>query len=158
VRNALLTVVLLALLAAGGYGAYQWSQRQYYVGAEGRNVAIFRGLTQDVGPLHTSKVYERQDIVLADLPTYQRERVQADITANDLRDAERIVATLREQAEICRRAAASASATPTAAPSPSSSGSPSATAGRSPTPTPAASSTPSPAPTDPAAIDCGDGS
>ncbi|MGZ4590188.1 MAG: PP2C family protein-serine/threonine phosphatase [Actinomycetes bacterium] len=162
-RRVLGLVLLLALLGAAGFGAFRWSQTQYYVGAEGTNVAIFRGLTQDVGPLHTSKVYEPQDIALADLPTYQRERVESDITASNLRDAHRIVGTLRAQAAICREAAARASASPTPTTTPPATPSPSGTAAAkakasatpSPTPTPTPSST---ATTDPGAIDCGDGS
>src|SRR4051794_9114348 len=49
VRRVLLGVVLVALLVAGSVGAWRWSQQQYYVGVDGANVAIFRGLTQDVG-------------------------------------------------------------------------------------------------------------
>jgi protein phosphatase len=151
----LLLLLLVALLVAGGaYGAYRWSQTQYYVGAQGGNVAIFRGLTQDVGPLDTSRLYSAEDVALADLPTYQRERVEADITTRGLTHARRIVETLREQAELCRRQAAAAPA-PSPSPSPSPTGSPSGPTSASATPTP------SPSPTasgDPAARDCGDGS
>ena len=35
--------LLLVLLVAAGYGAYRWSQTQYYVGASGSQVAIYRG-------------------------------------------------------------------------------------------------------------------
>lgn len=166
-RRVLALVLLLVLLGAGGYGSYRWSQTQYYVGADGDDVAIFQGLTQDVGPLHTSKVYQQQDIALADLPTYQRERVQADIAAADLKDAHRIVGTLRGQAKICRDAA-SASPSPTSTPSaaspaspasPATTPAPSASTVATPSPTPSASVTPSPGNgTNPAAVDCGVGS
>ena len=75
-------------------------------------MAIFRGLSQDIGPVNTSKVYAEQDIELSDLPSYQQDRVRADIAANDLTDARRIVTTLRRQAEICREVAAKASRQP----------------------------------------------
>ena len=58
------------------FGAWRWSQTQYYVGAEGAQVAIFRGLPQDVGPVQTSRLYRAEDVALADLPTYQQEQVQ----------------------------------------------------------------------------------
>jgi protein phosphatase len=144
--------LLLVLLGAGTFGAYRWSQTQYYVGAQDENVAIFRGLSQDIGPLRTSRLYREEDIPLDDLPPYQRARVRADITTSGLTDAQRIVRTLREQAEICRQQAAEAAAP---APSPSASPSPSGDQGAAPTPTP----TPTPSPTSPAerAADCGDG-
>ena len=152
----LLTLLLLLLLVVAGlYGAYRWSQTQYYVGAQGSTVAIFRGLTQDVGPVATSELYSDEDIALVDLPPYQRARVLADIPTAGLTDARRIVATLREQAEVCReQAAAAASPSPTASASP---GDASASPSASPTPSP----TPSPTGTTDggvSAADCGDGS
>jgi PPM family protein phosphatase len=150
-RLLLLLLVLLALAAAGTFGAYRWSQTQYYVGAEGSSVAIFRGLTQDVGPLRTSRLYRDEDIALADLPDYQQERVRADIATDDLADAERIVGRLRQQADLCR---ALATATPTPTPTPSASG----TAPASPAPTPSPSPSPSPTPSTGAGgdpTDCG---
>jgi protein phosphatase len=157
-------VVLLALFGGGGAAAWAWSQQQYYVGAADQRVAIFRGLTQDVGPIKTSRLYREEDIPLTDLPDYQRDRVQSAIPASGLSDAKRIVTNLRDQAEICRQAA---TATPTATPSPS--GSPSTTAKPAPTkptvsatPTPSATTTPSPgaspSPSTPEQLGCGDGS
>ena len=166
VRRGLLLLLVLALLGGGGYGAWRWSQHQYYVGAQGKNVAIFKGLSQDIGPLHTSRVYAEQDIALSDLPAYQQDRVRADIAANDLTDARRIVTTLRKQAEVCR--AVTASANPSATPSGTSSGSaspkatatPKATTPTSPTPAPSSPSDGSSiAPANPGSADCvGDGS
>ncbi len=150
----LLLLLLLVLLGAGGYGAYRWSQTQYYVGAEGGTVVIFRGLSQDVGPVSTSKLYSDEGIPLADLPTYQQERVRADIPTNGLSDAQRIVGTLRDQAALCRELAAS----PSPSPSPSPSGS--ASEGTA-TPSPSPSPSPSPTGTGDAGVsasDCGDGS
>jgi serine/threonine protein phosphatase PrpC len=132
-RFLVLLLLLLLLVGAGGYGAYRWSQTQYYVGAERGHVAIFRGLSQDIGPVSTSNLYSDEDVALADLPTYQRERVRADIPTSGLSDARRIVGTLREQATLCRELASSAtpsgsasgeaaSPSPTATPSPSPSG------------------------------------
>lgn len=151
IRRLVLALLVLLLLGGGAYGAYRWSQTQYYVGVQGENVAIFRGLTQDVGPLQTSTLYREEEVALADLPPYQRERLEADIAATDLADAERIVSTLRKQAEICRQQAA---VTPAPVPSPSPSGSPGAAAAAgtaSPSPSPTASPSPSGG-----AADCGD--
>jgi PPM family protein phosphatase len=163
-RRIVAFVLLLGLFGGGGAAAWAWSQQQYYVGAADQRVAIFRGLTQDVGPIKTSRLYREEDIPLADLPDYQRDRVQSAIPASGLRDAQRIVTNLRDQAEICRQAA---TATPTATPSPS--GRPSTTAKPAPskpttsaTPTPSATTTPSPGasptPSTPEQLGCGDGS
>jgi protein phosphatase len=143
-------LILLLLLGGAVYGAYRWSQTQYYVGAEGANVAIFRGLSQDIGPLRTSRLYREEDIALADLPPYQQARVQAAIATSGLADARRIVTTLREQAEICReQAAASASPAPSPSPSPTATGQAGASPSASPAPTPSR-------PSGSAAANCGD--
>ena len=163
-RRIALLVLLLALLGGGGAAAWAWSQQQYYVGADAEEVAIFRGLTQDVGPLKTSTLYRREDIALDDLPDYQRERVRSEIPATGLSDARRIVTTLREQAEICRTAATPGpAATATASPSPSPSAAAPSSPGPSPAPSSASGSTtaapaPTPTPSTPEQLGCGDGS
>ncbi len=108
------TVLVLGLLGAGGYGAYAWSQKQYYVGADSGQVAIYRGLPQDIGPIHLSSVYERQDVALSALPQYSQEQVRAAITADDLADARTKVQELRDQANDCP--VPSTSTAPTTAP------------------------------------------
>jgi PPM family protein phosphatase len=154
-----LLLLLALLLLGGGYAAWNWSQHQYYVGPEGQQVAIFRGLTQDVGPLKTSRLYERAGVSLSDLPAYHREQVQSEIPADDLAGAERIVSRLREQAALCRSATASPAPTPTPTPT----ATPPAQARRTATPAPTApkptthqaAASPSAAPSDADQLDCG---
>ena len=102
-RGRLLVVLLLAvlLLSAAAYAGYRWSRTQYYVGASEGQVAIFQGLSQDLGPIRTSTVYRPVNIDLAALPPYQRERLRDSVAATGLRDAERIVESLRGQATAC---------------------------------------------------------
>jgi len=154
--RTLLALLMLALVAGGGYAAYAWSQDQYFVAADGEAVAIYRGLPQDIGPVRLSSVYERADIELASLPQYSREQVSEAITADNLNDARSKVQTLRAEAEACGLAAAptgTPSVTPTGTPSvtatpstPSSTASPTA-APAVPSPLSTASSTPTPLPT-----------
>ncbi len=99
--RSLLAVLVAALLAGGGYAAYAWSQHQYYVGADGTQVAIFRGLAQDIGPVHLSNVYERAPLPVASLPQFSREQVDQTITADDLADARTKVAALQAEAAAC---------------------------------------------------------
>ncbi|MEO7979437.1 MAG: Stp1/IreP family PP2C-type Ser/Thr phosphatase [Sporichthyaceae bacterium] len=140
-RRFLLALLVLLLVAGGAYGAYQWSRTQYYVGAQDNNVAIFRGLTQDVGPIRTSTLYRAEDIALKDLPTYQQDQVRADIPTDGLPDAQRLVRQLREQADACR-ALATAAPAPSATPAPS----PSDTGGASPSPSTATAAPATPEP------------
>jgi protein phosphatase len=136
-RRVVVLAVLGGILGATGYGVYQWSQDQYYVAADGEQVAIYQGLPQDIGPISTSKLYSTEDISLTDLPAYHRERVESQIAANGLSDAERIVDTLRTQARLCQEA----TAPPTPSPTPSGKGMSSpGSSSPSPSPTPTGSS------------------
>jgi protein phosphatase len=150
--RGVLALLVLAVLVAGGYGAYAWSQQQYYVGADGGSVAIYRGLPQDIGPLHMSHVYERQDVALANLPEYTAEQVRSNITVDNLAAARDKVSELRTQ--VCAPADAGSStpsATPSAAPSATASATAKTTAGATPSSTPS----PTPTPSTPSTSGCG---
>ncbi len=101
-RNVLLLALVLSVLGGGGYAAYDWSQRQFFVGQSKGNVAIFQGLSQDVGPWDLAHVLEESDIVLADLPDFYRTKVDSTVTTATLDDAQQLVADLRAQADECR--------------------------------------------------------
>jgi protein phosphatase len=145
--RGLATLLVLGLLTAGGYAAYAWSQKQYYVGADAGQVAIYRGLPQDIGPVRMSSVYERQDVALSALPAYSQEQVRGAITADGLGDARTKVQELRQQALDCAASPTSApslaaTASPTTSPAATPTTSPTATAAAT---TPTALSTTSPA-------------
>jgi protein phosphatase len=133
----LLLVLVVALVLGGGYGAYAWSQRQYFVGADAGTIAIYKGLPQDVGPVHLSSVYERQDLAVDELPSYWRDQVQQRITASTLNKARQVVSDLRDQAAVC----ASATATATATASGTATATPSGTATATPSGTPSSTAT-----------------
>lgn len=97
-------VVLAVLAGLGGsvWLAWSWSQDQYYVGAadngSGREmVAVYRGLSQDVGPIRLSTVDEVTDVAVDDLPAFQQGIVAEGIQAEDRTEASRIVSDLRDQ-------------------------------------------------------------
>ncbi len=79
--------------------ADDYVQAQYYVGDQAGTVAIFRGVSQEVGPLRLSDVHEvAPGLPVSSLPTLVRDRVVATIPASDLSDAEQIVNSLRDAA------------------------------------------------------------
>ena len=94
-RRRIVWLVLVAAAAAaiitGLIAAYQWTQSHYYVGVDDGKVAIFQGVQQTIGPIELSHVYQPTTIEVADLPTFQRESVEATINAEDLRKAIEIV-------------------------------------------------------------------
>ena len=155
-RRALLAGFVVAVVCAVSWGGYSWSQRQYYIGPSEGRVAIFRGLSQPVAGIHLSNVYERPDVALSDLPSYDRTEVEQTIEANNLDHARKIVQDLQSDAADCRAGATpSGGGAPTSAPpgtapaggsTPRATGSP-ATPGTTPLAGATASSTPSVLPT-----------
>ena len=155
-RRALLAGFVVAVVCAISWGGYSWSQRQYYIGPSEGRVAIFRGLSQPVAGIHLSNVYERPDVALSDLPSYDRTEVEQTIEANNLDHARKIVQDLQSDAADCRAGATpSGGGAPTSAPpgtapaggsTPRATGSP-ATLGTTPLAGATASSTPSVLPT-----------
>jgi protein phosphatase len=106
IRRTLGILVVAAILLAGGYAAYAWSQRQYFVAADDGHVAIYQGVSQDLGPIRLSHIQSQSDIRVSDLPTDIQGAVTNTITARDLADAEAKIDKLRTEAERCQRLAA----------------------------------------------------
>lgn len=95
-RATLLTLLALVVVAAAAVGFRQWTQTQYYVGADNEIVAIYRGIPQSIGPISLSEVVERSDIRLDDLPQYVRDRVEQTIHTADLQEARDRIVLLAE--------------------------------------------------------------
>jgi protein phosphatase len=95
-RVALIVVIslLVAVIVAAAIIGYQWTQTHYYVGAQDGNVAIFRGIQQDIGPIDLSTVYRETTVDVDGLTYFNRQRIEATISADSLADAERIVSQL----------------------------------------------------------------
>jgi protein phosphatase len=99
-RSVLKPVLVLALVAvvlAGGiYTLWRVSQNQWYVGADGDQVAIFRGMDLSLAGLTLSEVQQTSDLRVADLTSFYRDQVRDGITASDEADADRILEGLRD--------------------------------------------------------------
>ena len=101
-RAVALVVLVLAVLVGGGYAAYDWSQRQYFVGQADGHVAIYQGISQNIGPWNLSHVIADSEIALSDLPDFYRSRVTATVTKPSIEDARLLVTELRTQAVQCQ--------------------------------------------------------
>ncbi len=102
IRRRILWAVGVGLAAAAivlaGWLGYRWTQMHYFVGVSDGNVAIFQGVQQSIGPISLSSVHQTTAISVADLPAYQRDAVEATISADSLRDAHEIVDRLAASA------------------------------------------------------------
>ena len=91
------------MLAGAAFGAYQWTQTRYFVGADEDTVVIYRGIQQDIGPISLSTPYIDTGISLEDLTLFDRVTIENTITARSLADAEAIVDRIRDRAEVNSR-------------------------------------------------------
>lgn len=95
-RAWLLPFLALVAVVLGLWGAYAWTQTQYYVGVDGDQVAIFRGIPENLGPVSLDAVVETTDINIDDLRPFARDRVSGGLRTDSLDDARDIVESLRD--------------------------------------------------------------
>jgi protein phosphatase len=86
---AVIGSLLLALVLAG-VGGWLYVRTQYYVGVSDGKVAIYRGVSGSIGPIHLASVEERFESI-DDLTPVDRDRVVQHINADSLSDAHSIV-------------------------------------------------------------------
>jgi PPM family protein phosphatase len=102
-KRSAATIVVLGLIGGSLYGAYRWTQTQYYIGVEGDHAAIYQGLSQKLGPISLSRVHEdRTDVQLKYLPVFTRNSVTNTIAVANLGQAVSKAKELAHTAEVCR--------------------------------------------------------
>jgi protein phosphatase len=147
-RLGLIALLVLALLGLGSYGLWRWTQTQYFVGAQGEQVAIYRGINTAVGPVHLYSLVDTSPMRLDDLMPVAQQGVRDGLAARDRADADRILANLAgQQKPLCP------TPTPTPSPTPPPRG-PGASA--SPSQMPAMTASPSAQPGEPGDEGCRD--
>jgi len=103
IKRSVGLLVLLGVIGGGVYGAYSWTQTQYYIGANGGHAAIYQGIDQNLAWLKLSKVYQdRTDIELKYLPDYQRGMVSDTVAAGSLAEARNTADGYAKQAKVCQ--------------------------------------------------------
>ncbi len=119
-RRLVLTLLGVFLLLAAAVSGYAWTQKQYFVGKDGNEVAVFRGVNAHFGPVSLYSVIENSDLKMSDLTQSAASQVLNGITANSRGDAQAIVARLKDQLKpLCSSQTTSPSASASPSPSPS---------------------------------------
>ena len=119
-RRTWLTVLGVLLLVVGvglaAWGAYRWTQTQYYVGESDGQVAVFRGIPATAGPLTFSTPVELTGTRVDELPRFVADRVHETIRATSLEDArgraDRLITDAIDETEPSDEPTATASGAP----------------------------------------------
>ncbi|MFK0255458.1 PP2C family protein-serine/threonine phosphatase [Streptomyces sp. NPDC090445] len=102
--RTLILLIVAGVVGGGLYAAHRWTQTQYYVGVKGDHVALFRGISQKLGPLELSTVEaDRSDIELKYLPPFKRKQVEATISETSLAGARQKIDELGVQVSACKK-------------------------------------------------------
>jgi len=99
-----LFVLLAAVVIAGLYLGWRYTQDQYYVGTYGGNVAIFQGINQSVAGINLSHVHERTDIPLSGVPSPDSSTIRATVSASSYAAAQTVVNNIRKAYQDCQNA------------------------------------------------------
>jgi PPM family protein phosphatase len=113
-RTLLIVAGVLGFVIAGLAVGYRITQAYYFVGRDGSEVAIFRGVNTEFGPLKFFNVYKNTDLAMDDLQPAVRSQVDSGINAHNENDAEQIVSRLHDELlPLCPPPTPTPTATPT---------------------------------------------
>jgi protein phosphatase len=93
-RRLLALAVVVGVVWIAAAGAWSWAQRQYFVGVDGDDVTIFRGLNTSFVGIDLSQPYLRTDLSVDTLATYDARQVKDGVTQSSLADARRYIDSL----------------------------------------------------------------
>ena len=93
-----LTIVFLLIALAGFVAntAYNYTQTRYFIAENQGYVTIYQGIRESFGPFVFNRIYERTDISVDSLNSYQQQLVDRSISGESLEDIMTKLATLQE--------------------------------------------------------------
>jgi serine/threonine protein phosphatase PrpC len=99
-----LLVVLLLFIVGGLYGGWRYIQGQYYIGVQNGNVAIFRGVNQNVAGISLSSLVQRYgNLPVAQVVPSDQGMIRQTITESSLPAAQSIVGQIQSGVTSCRQ-------------------------------------------------------
>ena len=129
------SLAVLVVLGAAVTAGVLYVRTQYYVGFDGDDVTVFRGVEGSLAGISFHSVADRSTLTRDQLSEIEAERVEDGIPATDETDARDIVERLIAESQC---------STPTPAPRPAGAATPTTTPAPTPAPTPSPTSSPAP--------------
>jgi serine/threonine protein phosphatase PrpC len=97
-----LLVVLVLLIGGGLYGGWRYVQGQYFVGVQNNNVAIFRGVNQNLLGISLSSPVQRTSLPINQVVPSNQNMIRQTIAASSLSDAQSLVGQIQSAVNDCR--------------------------------------------------------
>jgi protein phosphatase len=95
-RIAAVTIVVIAVLSAGGFYAVRYAlDNSWFVGVNDGVVTIYRGIPGEVAGVTLNEAHQRTDVELRSLPAFKRDEVTEGIKVGSLEEAEETVDQLQ---------------------------------------------------------------
>ena len=93
-----LTIIISLIVLAGFVAntAYNYTQTRFFIAEDKGYVVIYQGIRESFGPLVFSREYERTELLVDSLNTYQQQLVERSISGDSLIDIKNKLATLLE--------------------------------------------------------------
>ncbi|MGO3153209.1 MAG: PP2C family protein-serine/threonine phosphatase [Galactobacter sp.] len=96
--------VCIALFASVIWLGYSWTQTRYYVGVDNGKVALFQGVSQNLGPIKLSHVDTKTKVPLDVLPAYTQQNLENGISGASRQEAlttlAQVMVTAKSQCEV----------------------------------------------------------
>ncbi|MEV8532207.1 PP2C family serine/threonine-protein phosphatase [Streptomyces sp. NPDC051211] len=102
--RSLILLLALGVIGGGLYAGWRWTQTQFYVGVKDEHVALYRGISQNLGPIKLSEVEnDHPEIELKYLPPFKKKLVEATISEGTLDGARQKIDELATQVSACKK-------------------------------------------------------
>ena len=91
--------IIMTLIGIAGYlafSAYAYTQTRFFIAENNGYVVIYQGIRESFGPFVFSREYQRTDIVVSELNTYQQQLVERSISGDSFADISEKLSILRE--------------------------------------------------------------
>jgi protein phosphatase len=99
-----LLVVLVLFILGGLYGGWRYIQGQYFIGVQNGNVAIFRGVNQNLAGISLSSLIQRYDnLPVAQVVPSDQSMIHQTITESSLTAAQSLVGQIQSGVTSCHQ-------------------------------------------------------
>lgn len=96
IRGLAIVFTLIGAASYLAYSAYAYTQTRFFIAEDSGYVVIYQGIRESFGPFVFSREYQRTDIRVDELNTYQQQLVERSISGDSFADISEKLSILRE--------------------------------------------------------------